>query len=51
METVKRLQFLNSSSGIFCNLRRLLGDFDFYREEFEDMAHAHSQGEKAGPIG
>ena len=42
METVKRLQVLNSSSGIFYNLWRLLGDFDFYREEFEDVAHAHS---------
>ena len=45
METVKRLQVLNSSSGIFCNLWRLLGDFDFCREEFEDVAHAHSRGE------
>ena len=51
METVKRLQVLHSSSGIFCNLWRLLGDFDFFWKEFEDVAHAHSWGEEAGPIG
>ena len=49
METVKRLQVLNSSSGIFCNLWRLLRDFDFCRKELEEVAHAHSRGEEAGP--
>ena len=33
----------------FCNFWRLLGDFDFCRKEFEDVAHAHSQGEEEGP--
>ena len=51
METVKRLQVLNSSSGIFCKLWRLSGDFDFYTEEFKDVSHAHSWGEEAGPTG
>ena len=51
METVKRVHVLNSSSGTFGNLWRLLGDFDFYKEEFEDVAHAHWRGEEAGPTG
>ena len=51
METVNILQVLNSSSGIFCNLWRLLGDFGFYREEFKDVAHAHLWREEAGPTG
>ena len=33
----------------FLYLWRLLRDFDFCRKEFEEVAHAHSRGEEAGP--